>query len=232
MNLLWLKEMDLTLMPSLAREPVAGTAKTRLIPAVGAAGAAVLYRAFTADLCAALGGRFRVSVACAPTAARPYFRRLGVRYGFALCDQGPGDHGARMRRAAEAALGGARRVVILGTDAPTLPMHTVRAAFAALRRRRVVLGPSLDGGYYLLGLRAPVPDLFRGIPWGTEDVLARTLARLRRAGVTPALLPPWYDVDTGDDVRLLRRHLRLLATCGRRPCPRTARALARLRVSP
>jgi len=214
----------------LAREPVAGAVKTRLIPALGGAGAATLYRAFTEDLAAELGARFPTTVACEPTGARPYFRRLGARYGLDLADQGEGDLGARMRRAAEDALAGARRVVILGSDAPTLPMDTVRAAFSALRGHRIVLGPSLDGGYYLLGLRLPVPDVFTRMPWGSARVFARTLTRLRRLGVAPALLSPWYDVDTGDDVQLLARHLRVLASCGQRPCPRTTRALARLGV--
>ena len=215
----------------LAREPVAGAVKTRLIPAVGAAGAATLYRAFTEDLCANLGGRFRTTVACAPTLARPYFQRLASRYGLELSDQQEGDLGARMRRVAEDALAGVRRVVIVGSDAPTLPMETVRAAFSALRRHRVVLGPSLDGGYYLLGLRAPVPDVFTRMPWGTDRVFARTLARLRAIDVTPALLAPLYDIDTGDEIQLLARHLRVLAACGQRPCPRTMRALARLDAS-
>jgi len=210
----------------LAREPRPGAVKTRLAPALGAAGAARLYRAFTADLCAALAPRFALTLACAPSPERPYFRHLARRHGLALIAQGTGDLGARMRRLAAAGLRDARRVVLIGSDAPTLPAELVAAAFRALARAPVVLGPSLDGGYYLLGLRAPVPDVFTRMPWGGDRVLARTLARLRRAGVTPALLPCWYDVDTGADAALLGRHLAVLAACGARPSPRTARALA------
>jgi rSAM/selenodomain-associated transferase 1 len=202
--------------------------KTRLVPALGRAGAARLHAAFAEDLCAALAPRFALTIACAPDAARPYFRGLARRYRVALLPQGEGDLGARMRRMATAALARASRVVIVGSDLPTLPPHLIEAAFAALRRRRIVLGPSLDGGYYLIGLRAPVPDVFTRMPWGGPRVLERTLARLRRARIVPALLPCWYDVDTPADVALLARHLSVLALCGTRPCPRTARALARL----
>jgi hypothetical protein len=140
--------------------------------------------------------------------------------------------------------------VLLGSDAPTLPVEHVTAALRVLGARaaappatparvvlgspratpaRVVLGPSLDGGYHLLGLRAPVPDVFTRMPWSSDRVLTRTLARLRRARIAPTLLPIWYDVDTPADVDLLTRHLALLMTLGEDRCPRTRRVLARLR---
>jgi rSAM/selenodomain-associated transferase 1 len=212
-----------------AREPVAGSVKTRLVPALGRAGAARLYAAFTADLCAALAPRFALTIACSPDPARPYFRGLARRHRVALVPQGDGDLGARMRRMATAALARRSRVVIVGSDIPTLPPDLVESAFRALRRRRVVLGPSLDGGYYLIGLRAPVPDVFSRMPWGGPRVLERTLARLRRERIGAVLLPPWYDVDTPADVALLADHLRVLAPAGTRPCPRTARVLATMR---
>lgn len=215
----------------MVRAPAPGRVKTRLAPALRADGATALYRAFTEDLCAALGRRFAMVLACTPGTADPFLARLARRYGVALVPQGPGDLGARMRRVAAAALATATRVVVIGSDAPTLGPVRVAEAFRALRRRRVVLGPSLDGGYYLLGLRAPMPDVFTRIPWGSARVLARTLGRLRAEGVTPALLPCWYDVDTPADLAILRRHLAMLAAIGEEtPCPRTRRALARLRI--
>ncbi|MBI3768796.1 MAG: TIGR04282 family arsenosugar biosynthesis glycosyltransferase [Deltaproteobacteria bacterium] len=233
----------------LVREPIPGTVKTRLVPAFGAAGAAALYRAFVEDACARLAPCVPLALACAPlpatAAAAPSFvARLARRHGVPVMSQGEGDLGARMRGIATAALASMSGVVLLGSDVPTLPVARVIAALRALRSRgvrpprgvrpratptRVVLGPSLDGGYHLLGLRAPVPDIFRRMPWSSDRVLARTLARLRRARITPTLLPAWYDVDTPADVDLLTRHLALLATLGEDRCPRTRRVLARLR---
>jgi rSAM/selenodomain-associated transferase 1 len=221
------------------REPIAGAVKTRLVPALGAGGAAALYRAFVEDVCARLAPRVPLALACAPEAgADGFVATLARRRGWPTFAQGDGDLGTRMRRVAKAALASASSVVLVGSDVPTLPVGHVTAALRALaprrggerrRRPRVVLGPSFDGGYYLLGLRAPLPDIFRRMPWSSERVLARTLARLSRARIVPALLPGWYDVDTPADLDLLARHLDVLATLGEEPCPRTRRVLARVR---
>jgi len=210
------------------REPEPGAVKTRLTPALGADGAAALYSAFTEDLCAALSRRFPLALACSPATRSPYFDRRQRRYGLILLPQGAGDLGARMERVAAVALTRASRVVLVGSDTPTLSAERVEQALRWLRRGHVVLGPSLDGGYYLLGLRAPLPGIFRRMPWGSERVLARTLARLRTEGVSYHLLPCGYDIDTPADVAVLRRHLAVMATLGQSPCPRTRRVLMRL----
>jgi rSAM/selenodomain-associated transferase 1 len=212
----------------MVRDPESGPVKTRLAPAFRPAAAAVLYRGFVEDLCAALGARFRLVLACTPSTRSPFFDHLAARYRLERLPQGEGDLGARMRRAAVAGLAIARRVVVIGSDAPTLPPEFVARAFAALRTHRVVLGPSLDGGYYLVGMRTPVPPIFARMRWSDAGVLARTLRRLARARIPYALLPCWYDVDTPADVDLLRRHLTTLAGAGERPCPRTRRALRAL----
>jgi rSAM/selenodomain-associated transferase 1 len=210
------------------REPVPGAVKTRLAAALGARGAADLYRAFVADTCARLAPEVPLALAPTPWVRNGFARTLARRHRLRLLPQGEGDLGGRMRRVAAAALVSAPRVVLLGSDAPTLPTAHVRAAVRALARARVVLGPSLDGGYHLLGVRAPLPDVFGRMRWSTDRVLARTLARLRRARIAPALVPCWYDVDTLADVALLARHLAVLAALGESPCPRTRRVLARL----
>jgi rSAM/selenodomain-associated transferase 1 len=208
------------------REPLAGDVKTRLAATLGREGAAALYRAFVEDTCARLATRLPLALATASDGG--FIGAIARRHRLPVIAQGAGDLGARMRRVAETALRRVRHVVLIGSDLPTLPIAHVTAAFRALARARVVLGPSLDGGYYLLGLRAPVADVFTRIPWSTERVLARTLVRLARARVRPRLLPCWYDVDTPADVELLRRHLATLAVTGENPCPRTRRMLARL----
>jgi rSAM/selenodomain-associated transferase 1 len=95
---------------------------------------------------------------------------------------------------------GAERVVIIGSDLPELSTALLQRAFAALESHPAVMGPARDGGYYLLGMRTMIHGLFDGIRWSTDEVLARTLDRLRAAGIEPALLDPLSDVDEVGDL--------------------------------
>jgi hypothetical protein len=123
---------------------------------------------------------------------------------------------------------GAGRVVLIGSDSPTLDPSHVVSAFLCLEHKDVVLGPATDGGYYLVGARVPVPELFADIPWSTPQVLARSVAALRAAGRSLAVLPPWYDVDTPESWDLLAGHLAALRLAGLDPeLPRTEALLAR-----
>jgi len=103
---------------------------------------------------------------------------------------------------------GFRRVVVIGSDSPTLSPAVVKAAFAALEREtEVVLGPAEDGGYYLVGTTRVLPGMFEGIPWGTDRVLRATLQSLARSGVRAFMLPRWYDVDRPEDLERACRDL-------------------------
>ena len=104
---------------------------------------------------------------------------------------------------------GAASVVILGTDSPSVPVAYVQQAFAALQRREVVLGPSEDGGYYLIGLRRDLPQLFEGIAWSTTRVWQQTTDRLATTSAADSyeILPAWYDVDDIEDLSRLTREL-------------------------
>lgn len=103
---------------------------------------------------------------------------------------------------------GFRRVVVIGSDSPTLPPALLNQAFAALQQgAEVVLGPAEDGGYYLVGSTRVLPVMFEGIPWGTNRVLRATLQSLDRSGVRLFILPPWYDVDRPEDLERARRDL-------------------------
>jgi rSAM/selenodomain-associated transferase 1 len=117
-----------------------------------------------------------------------------------------------------------RRVVVIGSDSPTLPAAILTSAFPALRRGGdVVLGPAEDGGYYLVGARAPLRvEMFEGIPWGTERVMNDTLAALDRSGTSAFLLPRWIDVDRPHDLEKVRRDLDSLR--GDDPAPGRTRA--------
>jgi glycosyltransferase A (GT-A) superfamily protein (DUF2064 family) len=115
----------------------------------------------------------------------------------------PGDVGIAMCYAIDCALDHrATQVALIGSDLPSLPPAHVEAAFARLDAGAdIVLGPAEDGGYYLIAATAPHPELFTGITWSTETVFAQTVAKVAAAGLTLATLPPWYDIDTGEDLR-------------------------------
>lgn len=182
----------------LARAPVPGFAKTRLMPAIGAHAAAVLQerlteRTVTTARAAALGD---VTVWCAPDTTHRSFRDLGV----ALRAQPDGDLGARMLAAF-----GARPTLVIGTDCPAFAAGHLREAAQALDTCDVVLIPAEDGGYVLIGAHAPHPVLFSGVMWGTAGVLAETRARIAALGLTARELPPLWDVDTEDDLARMER---------------------------
>jgi uncharacterized protein len=139
------------------------------------------------------------------------------------------DLGSRMANAVDDLIrpdGGT--VMILGSDSPTLPAETVDQAAERLKDCPVVLGPSADGGYYLVGTtRADLP-IFDRIAWGESTVLAETLRRLRESAIDASLLPMWYDVDTADDLAWMAEHIQWLARAGEEIPRRTAEFLKRL----
>jgi hypothetical protein len=130
---------------------------------------------------------------------------MSARYGdtFLYTDQGEGDLGQRLASAAYAATTPPRPVIIIGTDCPGLTADILCAALDALAENDIVLGPALDGGYYLIGFRRFYPDLFTGIPWSTAEVLPLTRLAASRAGLTIAMLPPLSDVDVPEDLAIL-----------------------------
>ena len=212
------------------REPVPGSSKTRLAARIGARNAAALADAFTHDALAKVRelGLPLVIAASATRALQKnhYFRSLARRFDAALVDQEQGNLGVRMARVLTAfALTGA---LLIGTDTPSLPSSVLRRAVTLIRHNHVVLGPSLDGGYYLVGIRGAVPDMFRGIRWGGPRVLQQTVARLARLGIRPELAPAWYDVDRWADLMVLAEQQRRLGQHSTLPCPQTAKVLARL----
>jgi len=219
------------------REPVARQAKTRLIGAMTAAAAAALSDAFIRDALAkavSIGpSRIIIAASAAGGVERSkYFRRLARRFGAELIDQGDGSLGKRMARALEPF--SSSGALLIGTDTPSLPGALLAASLGALRRSRVLIAPSLDGGYYALGVRGAMPPIFTAIRWGSGGVFDSTVKRLKRAGIRYALGPAWYDVDRWADVMLLAAHLRLLAGArhrgGASPCPATESVLDQLGV--
>jgi hypothetical protein len=134
---------------------------------------------------------------------QPFLEDLAARHGIELRAQGEGDIGIRMERALRSACVAAAPALIVGGDSPDLPLDRLESAFAALESPGVVVGPSSDGGYYLVGCRGPVPRMFDGHAWGGPTVLSSTVRVLERLGVPFRVLELWDDVDDLDGLRRL-----------------------------
>ncbi len=189
----------------MAKAPVPGRVKTRLIPALGAQGAARLYAALLRKTGRALlhAGLCPVQIWCAPDTRHPEFVGLEL-LGAALKTQCRGDLGARMAHAARESLETASQVIIIGADCPAIdPAYVENAIVALMNGNDAVLGPAEDGGYCLLGLSRIDDDLFRDIPWGGERVLHETRRRLDQLRWRWTELSVLWDVDRPEDLRRL-----------------------------
>lgn len=191
-----------------AKAPVPGRVKTRLAGRLGVRGAAELYKqllrgtlamACTARLCP-------VELWCAPDARHGFFTACRREYGVRLRRQCAGDLGQRMSHALDRALHESEQAVLIGGDCASVGAMELRAAFDYLvDRRDVVLGPAVDGGYVLVGVRRPRPAMFRGVAWSAPTVLEATRRRLERAQADWVELSVGWDVDTPADLRRLRQ---------------------------
>jgi rSAM/selenodomain-associated transferase 1 len=182
--------------------PEPGLAKTRLIPALGPEAAAGVYRLLAeAEIGATRpqAGEYDRLLCYSPADAEARIR--GWFPGEPVWAQPEGDLGHRMAAAIAEGFGrGAERVAIIGTDVPSVSRLTVRDAFRALDSADVVLGPALDGGYYLLALARPRPELLREMAWSTPGILAATRARAAALGLRTHLLEAMSDVDSLEDL--------------------------------
>ena len=188
-----------------AKAPVAGLAKTRLAPALGADGAAalahrMLRHALAQATAAAIGP---VELCAAPDASHPLLQAAAATCGATLADQGPGDLGARMHRAISRQVLRHGRALLIGTDAPALDAAVLQQAAQALHDHAVVFVPTLDGGYVLVGQRLADARWFSGMAWSHAQVMADTRNRLRAAGLRWAELAPVADIDSPADLQHL-----------------------------
>ncbi len=194
-----------------AKAPIPGQVKTRLCPPLTPDEAATLHGSFVLDTLertkaaiAAYKLPLDRVLACAPERTHVFFRIMEERHGVRLMNQEGENLGARMDHAFSTVFAqGYRRALLVGTDVPSLPLDHYRRALEELDRHDVVLNPALDGGYVLIGLKQPAPDLFREIPWSTDQVCALTQTRAAELHLSTALLPPWRDVDTLEDLQAL-----------------------------
>jgi hypothetical protein len=196
--------MPASILIVFTRWPEPGESKTRLIPVLGADGAADLQRQMTLHTIAharEVARREHVALEARFAGGTADRMRQWLGGGMDYYPQGEGDLGARMEGALRDAFSrGAGRVVLVGTDCPGLDAAVMRSAFAALRRKDVVLGPATDGGYWLIGLRQHAPALFADMPWGTDAVFERTRDRARSLGLSVHTLGPLPDVDRPEDL--------------------------------
>jgi len=187
-----------------AKAPIPGEVKTRLCPPLDPDEAASLHGTLVLDAVERAKGLAGASlyVAGAPDLAHPFFKVLEGRYGAKLLAQRGPDLGARMKWAMQDAFEqGAEDVLLTGTDLPTLPRARLMESLTLIKKHDVVLGPTADGGYYLIGLRKMVPALFEGIAWSTAEVFADTKKKIEDAGLSLGLLPECRDLDTLEDLK-------------------------------
>jgi len=195
----------------MAKAPIPGGVKTRLVPPLTCEQAAELYRAVLEDQLEQLAGvefaeRY---LAYAPADCEAALRALGGAV-FGYLPQRGADLGKRMESLCVDLLGfGHRNVIIMGSDLPGLPMEVVGEAFTKLSSaaEHVVLGPSRDGGYYLIGMNHPRREVFADMTWSHDRVLAQTIARLEQLDIPYSLLPAWFDLDRLEDLDHLAKKI-------------------------
>jgi uncharacterized protein len=186
----------------LAKAPVPGLAKTRLIPEIGAHAAAVLQARLTERTIetARASDVGPVTIWCTPNCSHRSFRALQLQHGIDLKPQPAGHLGARMLAAMQEG-----PTLVTGTDCPGFtPAHLQEAAHV-LQIWDAVLIPAEDGGYVLIGTNVPQPGVFAEIDWGTAQVAAQTRARAKALGLRLYELPPLWDIDTKDDLARMER---------------------------
>ena len=199
-----------------ARDPVEGKVKTRLTPFLSQKLTLELYTRFLNDsiqkICK-LGSTDRF-IGVFPSDSSGYFSRVHVEPSLEIFIQEGEDLGEKMFNAFQARFDeGYEHVVIIGSDSPSLPVAYIEKALNS--DKDITIGPSTDGGYYLIGMyRKPVDIFTDGIEWGSEKVLAQTLERVKKSASSLELLPPWYDVDRAEDLKFLKTHLELIAEAG------------------
>jgi rSAM/selenodomain-associated transferase 1 len=192
----------------MAKAPVPGTVKTRLVPPLTQEQAAELYRALLLDQLRQLrtfdsAERY---LAYAPADAEAIMRELGGA-DYRYLPQRGAELGERMKNVfSDLWQRGHRGIALVGSDLPALPTQIIFQAFERIAgdERRVVLGPSQDGGYYLVGMNQATPEIFENMVWSHEQVLAQTTARLGALGVSFSMLPTWYDLDRIEDLERFR----------------------------
>jgi rSAM/selenodomain-associated transferase 1 len=189
------------------KNPERGKVKSRLAAVIGDDSAVRLYKNLVAQMLSTLKeGTFPLYICFFPKSAQKPIRNwLGKEYRY--MPQHGKDLGERMRNGFFDAFGmGYKRAVLIGSDIPDLPMECIEESFISLNKNDAVIGPAFDGGYYLIGFKDQTfsPQVFGGIAWGTKDVFAETIEKLKRFGRAVHTLPYQRDIDTAEDLKRLK----------------------------
>lgn len=193
------------------KAPIPGDVKTRLIPHLTGLEAADLYKCFVGDVLrnsSQISHLAKIHVAYQPHPKATDLSWLNHRSSPEIFHQEGRSLGERLIHAFGVAFGrGAKQVVVIGSDSPTMPIDYIEQAYSALDEADVVLGPAMDGGYYLVGLSRPCLRLFEDVSWSCDQVFERTTHNAQKYGYTLRILPAHYDVDTYEDLLTLYREL-------------------------
>ncbi len=194
----------------MAKAPVPNEVKTRLVPPLEPEAASLLYHSFLLDKIEQVKSiEARRFVAYTPQTSESFFRSI-LPPGFSLINQVGEDLGVRLANVSKILFeSGAKKVMMLDSDTPNLPTVIIRDGLSRLNDVDVVVGPCEDGGYYLIGMRSWVPELFHGIPWSTSEVADMTITKAQSLDLSVSLLDRWYDVDTVIDLERLKNDLHL-----------------------
>lgn len=182
---------------AFAKNPEIEPVKTRLALSVGRDAASAVFDALLTDCMTSLQRLTKVErfIACSPNSGHRFFKQLARDYSVGLVDQHGDCLGERMLNCVETHCGRYRPTVIVGTDVPILPIEEMSLEIAAFREWDVLLGPTFDGGYYLIAMSSSLPEVFEEVEWSTDRVLERTRENCARHNLKLRELPPALDVD-------------------------------------
>lgn len=204
------KGSNLDAVVIMAKAPIPDEVKTRLTPPLRPEAASLLYHNFLLDKIEQVKIlEASLFVAYTPKTSESFFKSIVPARFSMICQKGE-DLGERLSNVSKILFeSGAKKVLILDSDTPSLPTILIQDGLSRLDDVDVVVGPCEDGGYYLIGTRSWIPELFQGIPWSTSEVANLTIAKARSLDLSVFLLNRWYDIDTMTDLKRLKRSLQL-----------------------
>ena len=196
----------------MAKQPYPGRTKTRLYPKLSPQEAADLYEAMLLDTIELVSNleNIKLAVASTPSEARGYFEDVTPPDSIVLPVEGENIGECLTKTIISLLEMGYLKVVALNADGPSLPPDYIQLAFKYLDNNDIVLGPGHDGGYYLVGMKKNHREIFSGIRWSTHEVLSQTLGKITELGLSVALTPEWYDVDTVEDLLRIKADLKVM----------------------